>query len=60
MSGARTTVDLTDAEARERERNRVAWNHPRSPRAVLSTPRDETPKVDEELRDSADRTAEDG
>jgi hypothetical protein len=50
---------LTDAEARERERNRVAWNLPRSPRAVPSAPRDETPNVTEEVRESADRTAED-
>ncbi len=54
MSGIRTPVDRTEADAREWERNRVAWNLPRKLR-VAPKP---TPHV--ELRESAEKAAEDG
>lgn len=60
LSGARTSADRTQDEAREWERNRVAWNLPREVRAAPSNPLREAPTESDELGDSTGGTAEDG
>lgn len=60
MRGVRTPVDRTEAEVRESELNRVAWNLPRKVTAAPSKPLRETPTGDREVLDSDDEQAEDG
>lgn len=60
LSRIRTTVDRTEAEAREWERDRVAWNLPRDPRRAPVKPAPETPSDSGDLHDSTERAAEDG
>ena len=59
LSGARTTIDGTEAEAREWERDRVAWNLPRDVRVDPSRLASENPEESREL-DPMQRAAEDG
>jgi hypothetical protein len=60
LSDPRTTVDQTEAEAWESERNRVAWNLPRGVGPVPSKPPHETAKKPRQLTDATDQVAKDG
>jgi hypothetical protein len=59
LSEPRTTVDRTGAEAWESERNRVAWNLPRSVEAAPSKPTHETARERQGSRDVANKEAKD-
>jgi hypothetical protein len=60
LSEGRTTVDRTEPDAREWERDRVAWNLPRKPSVTSSKPAREAQMDRRELRDSTEGAAEDG
>jgi len=60
LSRPRATVERTEGDARESERNRVAWNLPHAARPASSKPTHETPTEWRELPDETDRVAEDG
>jgi hypothetical protein len=59
LTGLRATVDRTEVEAREWERNRAAWNLPRDPKIADASPSRETPEESRERHESAERTAGD-
>jgi hypothetical protein len=60
LSGTGTTVDRTEAETRESERNRVAWNLPRKVTAAHSGAPQQAPKKSAELGDPTEEAPEDG
>jgi len=55
-----TADGRTEAEAREWERNRVAWNLPREVRAETTTLDREAAEEPERLADAADGATDDG
>jgi len=59
LSGLRATVDRTEVEAREWERNRAAWNLPLDPKVAEASPSEETPEARRERRESAEGKAGD-
>ena len=60
MSEPRTTVDQTEVETSESERNRVAWNLPRGARAAPSRQPNETAGEWRGSRDATDEAAKHG
>jgi hypothetical protein len=60
LGGARAMVEGTEAEAREMERNRVAWNLPRGAKIAPSQPEREAPKESGESGSSMETATEHG
>ena len=60
LSEPRTTVDLTEADTWESERNRVAWNLPRGVGAAPSERVSEAVGESQDPRDAVENAADDG
>jgi hypothetical protein len=60
LNEPRTTVDRTEVEEWELERNRVAWNLPRGVRPATSKRTHETARESQDSRGATTNVAEDG